>query len=531
MKTYLRTILMALSFSTAITTNAQVPIFNSLPSAQAVILLDFDGHVVDGTSWNYAGPINCNASGLDNTQLTAVYNRVAEDYRPFDINITTDEAKFLAAPTTKRMRVLLTTSWEWYGSAGGVAFVGSFTLGDDSPAFVFTSLLNYNLKNISEAASHEAGHTLNLQHQSKYNSSCQKISEYNSGQGTGEIGWAPIMGVGYYQNLTLWHSGQSSFGCNIIQNDMEVITAGNGFGFRPDDYAGTFAGAVNAPFVSNHFALNGFIGQSTDQDMIRFTQPAGGGRFQLSAIPYNVGTGNSGSNLDLQVTLYNSAQAQLNVYNPGMLLSSVIDTILNAGTYYLRIEGKGNIYAPAYASLGSYALSGDFSAGTLPLRKLELQGEIVSDKHRLTWIIDADEAVTQQILEISTDGRNFSQVTQAATVQRSFMYKPYVSTTAQYRMNVTFDNGHKYYSNIVSLRNTGISDWPKLISNITSSNITVNSPGTYNYAIYEFSGKTVSKGQLTNGLNTINTSMITGGMYFIRFANGAEQWIDKFIKQ
>ena len=531
MKNYLQTVIAALSFLGALNTNAQVPVLSSLPSAQAVIFLDFDGHTVDGTAWNYAGPIYCGASGLNNTQITTIFNRVAEDYRPFDINITTDSTKFLAAPAAKRMRVLLTVSYEWYGSAGGVAFVGSFTWGDDSPCFVFSSLLNYNVKNISEAAAHEAGHTLNLQHQSVYNASCVKTSEYNYGAGAGEIGWAPIMGVGYYQNLTLWNSGPSSIGCTSIQNDLTVITTGNGFGFRTDDYEATFAGAINAPFVNNRFTADGVIGQNTDMDMIKFTQPSLG-RFQLSAVPYNVGTGNSGSNLDMQVTLYNSSQTQLNIYNPGTLLSSVIDSVLVPGTYYLKVEGRGNIYAPNYASLGSYSLQGDFTAGNpLPLRKLELHGELAADKHRLTWIIDADEAITKQILEISTDGRSFNAVTQTSNELRSFMYKPYVTTTAQYRLNVTFDNGRQYYSNIVSLRNTGSVDWPKLVSNITNNSIIVTSPGTYGYAIYEFSGKTVSKGQLTNGLNTINTAGFTGGMYIIRFANGAEQWIDKFVKQ
>ena len=59
----------------------------------------------------------------------------------------------------------------------------------------------------------------------------------------------------------------------------------------------------------------------------------------------------------------------------------------------------------------------------------------------------------------------------------------------------------------------------------------VTSPGTYNFAIYELGGKTISKGQLVNGLNTINTSAINGGMYFIRFTSGNEQWLDKFVKQ
>ena len=122
--------------------------------------------------------------------------------------------------------------------------------------------------------------------------------------------------------------------------------------------------------------------------------------------------------------------------------------MLGAGIYYLKIEGKGNVYAPNYASLGSYALAGDFSSGTLPLRKLELQGEIVSDKHRLTWIIDADEAVTQQILEVSTDGRNFTPVTQTDNAQRLFMYKPYVTFQhcfiAQYRYYLLAKTNRQY---------------------------------------------------------------------------------------
>ena len=531
MKNFIKSVLVTLSFVSTLNTNAQVPVYSSLPTATAVVFLDFDGHTVNGTAWNYAGPIYCNASGFTTDQMTTAFNRVAEDYRPFNVNVTTDSTKFLAAPANRRMRVILTTSWEWYGSAGGVAFVGSFTWGDDTPCFVFTSLLNYNVKNISEAASHEAGHTLNLQHQSVYNASCVKTAEYNAGIGTGEIGWAPIMGVGYYKNLTLWNSGQSSQGCNSIQNDLSVITTGNGFNFRTDDYASTFNGATNAPFLGNQFIVNGIIGQNTDQDMIKFTQSAYG-RFLMSAVPYNVGTGNAGSNLDLQVTLFNGSQTQLNVYNPGTLLSSVIDTMLTPGTYYIRIEGKGNIYAPNYASLGSYALQGDWSNSTLPLRTLKLHGVLNGDKHQLSWIIDADELVTEQILEISTDGRNFNPVIQPDIITRSYIYRPNISSTAQYRMNVTFDNGKQYYSNIVTLRKTGATAAPKLINNlITSTSFEVSSPGVYNYVVYDLNGKTMTQGKLANGSNIITSDNIKNGMYFIRFTNGTEQWIDKFVKQ
>ena len=302
------------------------PFLSSYPSAQAVIFLDFDGHTVNGTSWNYNGPIVCGTSGLNNTQITEVFNRVAEDYRPFNINITTDSTKYLAAPANKRMRVILTVSSSWYGSAGGVAFVGSFTWGDNNPCFVFSQLLNYNVKNISEAASHEAGHTLGLYHQSSYDTNCVKLSDYYAGQGSGEIGWAPIMGVGYYQNFTLWNNGPNSYGCTNYQSDLDIITsASNGFTYRTDDHANTFAGATVASFSNNQFNVSGVIERNTDQDMFTFTLPASG-RFQLDAVPYNVGTGNAGSDLDLQVTLYNASQTMLNVFNPGTLLSSVIDT-------------------------------------------------------------------------------------------------------------------------------------------------------------------------------------------------------------
>src|SRR5688572_8154888 len=165
MKNIFRPIVLALLVFSGFMTNAQVPVMSSYPSANAVIFLDFDGHTVTGTSWNYNGPIECGSSGLDNTKITEIFNRVAEDYRPFNVNVTTDSTKYLAAAANRRMRIILTVTSSWYGSAGGVAFVGSFIWTDNTPCFVFSALLGYNAKSISEAASHEAVHTLGLYHQ------------------------------------------------------------------------------------------------------------------------------------------------------------------------------------------------------------------------------------------------------------------------------------------------------------------------------------------------------------------------------
>jgi hypothetical protein len=526
---YYALILLLLSSST---TQAQVPVYSSYPSATAVIFLDFDGHKVEGTSWNGTSAIECGGSGLDNAKITEIFNRVAEDYRPFNINITTDSTKFLAAALNRRMRVIITVSSSWYGSAGGVAFVNSFTVPDDTPCFVFSALHNYNVKHIAEATSHEAGHTLGLYHQSQYDAACTKLTDYHAGVGSGEIGWAPIMGVGYYRNFTLWNNGPNSFGCTNYQSDLDLITTLNGFSYRTDDHTNTPATATQANFVSNQFTINGVVERNTDQDLIKFIMPSDG-RFQLDAVPYNVGTGNAGSDLDMQVTLLNSAQTSLNIYNPGTLLSSVADTTLNAGVYYLRVEGKGNLYAPSYASLGSYSLQGRFTAGgTLPLHKLELKGVLAGDKHKLNWEIIADEQITDLVVEIATDGRTFSRLTQTTNDARSYVYRPATNTSAQYRLNVTFDNGHQYYSNIVAIRAGESTVRPRLVGNlITGNTITVSSPAKFDYMLHDMSGRTIVKGQLQTGTNTINATGLVSGMYMIRFADSEQQWTDKIIRQ
>lgn len=376
-------------FAASLAKSQPVPVYSSYPNASSVILLDFDGHEVSGTSWNVYGQINCKPSGLNNTQITEVFNRVAEDFRPFDVNVTTNETVFNAAPANKKIRIIITTTHAWYGTgAGGVAFINSFTWGDNTPAFVFSSLFKYSEKNIAESVSHEAGHTLGLKHQSAYDKDCRKISDYNWGQGSGEIGWAPIMGASYNQNMTLWHHGPTTQGCDKFQSDLGIITSTkNGFGFREDDHSDSFSSATLLDFKNDQFEISGVIERTEDKDLFKFNL-VNAGKFQLKAIPYNVGTGNAGSDLDLQIEFLDVSNKLIGTYNPGSLLSSIIDTILNKGIYYIRVEGKGNIYAPEYASLGSYSMKGtyskeNFNAANKPeLReqplKPQLTGNIIS---------------------------------------------------------------------------------------------------------------------------------------------------------
>ncbi len=179
----------------------------------------------------------------------------------------------------------------------------------------------------------------------------------------------------------------------------------------------------------------------------------------------------------------------------------------------------------------SYSLTGKILNGTLPLRLLKLQGEISGDKHKLSWVIDADEQVTSQVLEVSADGISFTPVVTADAASRTYTYKPFVSTTAIYRLSVTFDNGKHYYSNMVTLRNTGTNDIPKLVTNVIGTeNIRVSSPGNFDYAVFDLNGRPVAKGRLTSGINNISGAALSVGMYIIRYSNAGEQWTDKLIR-
>lgn len=516
-----------------------VPVLNSYPSASAAIFLDFDGHTDKSGNWFPYGPANplvCAPSGLSNDQIIEVFNRIAEDYRPFNINVTTDSTKYWSAPAKQRTRVVLTITSSWYGtSAGGVSWAGSFSWGTNTPCFVFSALLGYTPKRVAEAASHEAGHTLGLQHQAKYDANCTKITDYDSGQGTGEIGWAPIMGVGYYQNFTLWHNGATIYGCNSRQSDLDVITsATNGFGYRDDDHGKTFATATVPAFTSNQFDVTGVIDRNTDQDVFRFIMPAHG-RFQIDAVPYNVGTGNAGSDLDMQVSLYSEQESLLSIYNPGNLLNSVADTQLNAGTYYLKVEGKGNQYAPAYASLGSYSMHATIEtngSGTLPLRRLELRGAAYGGKHQLNWLVDVDETIIQQTLEISVDGRSFHTLADPGTEVRSYTYQPVGTPAAKYRVNVSLEDGHRYYSNVITLQSDEKLSWPKLTGNpVQSSTIYISSPGNYSYSLLDANGSHIGSGKLNSGLNIVNAPNLLPGIYFIRYTGQDGQWTEKLIRQ
>lgn len=312
-------------------------------SSNATILLDFDGHVVSNTIWNTGiGDINATPANLRETEIDQILKRVGEDFSPFDVTITTDEALYNRTNPLKRMRVIITENWEWFGVVGGTAYVNSFGWGDDTPCFIFSTLLNYNEKFIAEAISHETGHTLGLLHQALYNG-CNFLSEYNLGLGEGPTGWAPIMGIGYYQNVTTWHKGPTVLGCDAIQDDVAVIS--NTLNLRPDDNT-----SMNNPAQQIDTEVEGIINTPDDIDyyFLHIKKPT------LVTLQPNCLENEEGANLNLKLNLYDKHGAFIKTISSSSTLS--VSTTLTKEKYYVGVTTEANENQNRHGMLGRYKL-------------------------------------------------------------------------------------------------------------------------------------------------------------------------------
>jgi hypothetical protein len=312
-----------------------------------------DGQVVTGTQWLSGGTINAGAISTTYTQaqMTEIWQRSAEDYAPFQINVTTDQAVYLAAPSNRRIRCIITPDNEWYGPYGGVAYVNSFTWTGDTPCSVFSDQLANSARYIAEACSHEIGHTLGLLHDGRSSPS----EGYYQGHGTGETGWAPIMGVGYYQSLVQWSRGEY-LSANNKEDDLAIITTNNGFTYRSDSQPGTPAGAPALAVSGTSVSDSAIIETASDADTFAFT--TNGGTVSLTAL----GDATS-QNLDVMAEILDAGGKILATSNPDTLTDATVSASLAAGTYFVRISGVGrgdpltSGYTD-YGSLGQYSISG-----------------------------------------------------------------------------------------------------------------------------------------------------------------------------
>lgn len=180
-----------------------------------IIYLNPYGRTVSNTMWNTNGPIDAEHSGLADVEINAIATQVRSHFTAYNVTVTLDKAVFDAAPLGHKIEVIITESWQWYGQAGGVAYINSFFWNDGSPAWVFSTLLNYNLHYIAEATAHEAMHTLGLRHQSDCSNGVV-VNQYANGF---------VMGNSYYVPKGLLRVGTSSLQCQIQDDNAKLLSS------------------------------------------------------------------------------------------------------------------------------------------------------------------------------------------------------------------------------------------------------------------------------------------------------------------
>ena len=331
-------------------------VFNlqSKPDSNFTIYLDFDGHVSEGTTWNSGYgvelidhppyDIDGNPAVFGLTELNRMelaWQRVAEDFAAFDVNVTTVEPSpgdltFDGAGDTRwGIRSVATQDTFADCGCGGHAWIGSFQDDADTAALVY----NAGEGALGETISHEVGHSLNLSHDGTLAG-----DTYYDGHGIGSTSWGAIMGAPFDKEITHWDEGRyfdanngfvdSNYGNGA--SDIAVITTTNGFGFRADDHGNSTATATTLDVI-NVSQLDGFgiIETESDVDYFSFETTGGMLTLQLETIA-------SRPNLDIWAGLYDATGSLVTQSNPSNNQSASFSQSLTAGTYFIKVDGVGS---------------------------------------------------------------------------------------------------------------------------------------------------------------------------------------------
>ena len=398
---------------------------HSRPGAQRTIYLDFDGHVVSRTAWNRdADPIrsgfypglSVDASAAFNDAerdiVQDVWQRVAEDYAAFEVDVTTEDpgtaalTRSAAADRVYGMRALVTAD-NWCGTGClGVAYTDVFDLVGGAayqPAWAFSAEVDNDPIQIAESISHEVGHTLGLFHDG------DNRTEYFLGHGM----WSPIMGAGLGA-LTQWSRGEYTR-ASETQDDIAVM-ARSGIPLRPDDH-----GALPTPLAGRTI---GVIERRTDTDVFAVA-PTCTGDLTVTATPAERGpdldialtvTGPSGTS-----TVVDPPSGRSSTFEPTGL-DATYSASVDAGTYLLTVDGVGarNPVTDGYSdygSLGGYRLTVDSPclAALPPGAPSSVGTSVTGSQVTLRWqppLADGGSPVTgyvvrrgSQVVELPADAR------------------------------------------------------------------------------------------------------------------------------
>jgi hypothetical protein len=339
-------------------------LLHSRPGSVNKIYLDFRGGTLINSYWNtlwgtpitysaYSPPSPNNTSTAIASRIQTIWKGVAEDFAPFDVDVTTE-------PINYNARCIITNnssidvSNNNRGSAGGIAFVNVWNQPLYYDCWCFSAGTG-TIKAIITIISHEVGHILNLFHQGT------NVDQYYSGSGLGAGSWGPIMGAPYNMSITEWAYvpiGQTYTGTSVQpsrnQDDLAIINVK--LPYASDDYPNSVATAANTTAISSSSSITTYYGtieKTTDIDVFKLKTGLG-----IVTITGIVST--TQPNLNLQLTLYDSNNniiATGTKTNVNDLNSVIIYQVPSNGLFYVSVDGIGSTYYTDYGSLGKYKIT------------------------------------------------------------------------------------------------------------------------------------------------------------------------------
>ena len=335
---------------------------HSDPGAPRIIYLDFVGFS-SATETDSPYDLDGDPTTFSNAEqdvIQDVWARVSENYSAFEVDVTTQdpgpEALLASSGPTSGVRVDITNGGSGdlatacTGTCAGLSFTGGWGQFDPAAAVFaqqFSAGDTGNPQEIAEIASHEVGHSLGLGH--------------DQTSATTTL-WSALMTPAYQAAPLMQWTSTAAAG---IQGGDELAIIEQTLTPKDDRYGQSAADA--APLAGTTFDFSGTVAASTQTDWFSFTVPNGAGPLNLEVAPSQYT-----SMLDLDATLFDSSLNVVEDSNPpATFVSSAVATGLDApfsglslspGTYYLRVQGSGGAGYSRYGSLGSYTVSGGFTA-------------------------------------------------------------------------------------------------------------------------------------------------------------------------
>lgn len=368
----------------------------SNPAADFTFFLDFNGHVVanDEIVSQRADMINqpfyvpvydtdgdrTSFSPQEQLEIVEIYERVAEDLAPFDVNVTT----FDPFVYDNRQAVLVAIGGDgtWLGPVGtvgtGFAELNTFSSGTgDNNAVVFSDNFSSPKETALEATA-AIGLTLGIE---TYLEFVGGVATGNRAPGDPAVG--PIGGDSVNSLRDTFLQGEGSMP-GAFQDPLSIINSTtNTIPYRPDDHGNVFNTATILNVTTDDEIQTGIIEENGDEDWFSFQTLAADATISVTGLDLTVdalgnptGVANPGANLDPVLQLFRDVDGNGNLVllasdgdfpatldltdnNPASLKAS-FNLMIQEGLYYIRVATRPN----EYGNLGQYTITMEGVDGT-----------------------------------------------------------------------------------------------------------------------------------------------------------------------